>query len=303
MSIRFSIAKFIVKLSGYKKIFALPHDELLTKMEKINGKRGFKIPKDRHFIYGDVKVYDDKYHCLTIQKNEEKAKRAILFCYGGGMIIAPDKDDIKKGIAFGKDCNMDVWFPYYPLCTDHSIKDLYEMIFETYKKMIDVYEAENITVLGYSSGGAIAIGLGLYNNYLGRPLPMPRRIIASSPGCCPNKPKQIEKMNVLNEKDVLLDSKFMESVHEFMEHGEKDIPEFMLSGYAGDFSNMPPIDFWYGSDEVLYAFADDFIDACKKAGVAYTLNIGKEMCHCYPMLKLFPEGKEANEAICRQICS
>ena len=56
---------------------------------------------------------------------------------------------------------------------------------------------------------------------------------------------------------------------------------------------MPPIHFWWGSDEVLYAEAPYYIESCKKAGVDHTVVVGEGMCHCYCMLDIFPEGKAA----------
>lgn len=301
MSIQYSIAKAALKLSGYKKIFGLPQDELVKKAEGYNKSRDFKLPTDHKFIYGDIPVCDGKYHCLTIQQSQARTKKAILFFFGGGMIIGPDGGDVATAAAFGMDCGMDVWFPYYPLCTKHCIMDTYEMIFDTYRKMTEIYGAENITNLGFSSGGMLAIGVCLYNNALGQPLPMPSKIIACSPGCCPSSEEQLVKMQELDKKDVMVGVGFMSSIRSLMEHGRKDVPEYMLTGTTGDFTGLPSIDFWYGSDEVLYACADAFAGACENASVPYTLTVGEGMCHCYPMVKWFPEGKQANAAICRHI--
>lgn len=301
MSVRYSIAKLGIKAAGLKKIFGLPMDELIEKAEGYNKNRDFHIPKDHKYVYGDVPVCGGRYHCLTIQQSEKRAERAILLFFGGGMIIGPDSGDVKGAAEFGRDCGMDVWFPYYPLCTKHCITETYDMIFDTYRKMVEVYGAENIVNLGFSSGGMLAIGVCLYNNALGRPLPMPRKIVACSPGCCPSTQKQLDEMKRLSAKDIMIDVKFMDSVRAVMEHGRDDVPEYMLTGTTGDFAGLPEIDFWYGSDEVLYACAEAFIDACDRAGVAHTLTVGEGMCHCYPMVKLFPEGKAANAEICRRI--
>lgn len=303
MSLRYSIAKAILKMTGIKKIFGLPQDELVKKAEGYNKDREFKIPNDKKFIYGDIPVCGGKYHCLTIQQNKARKTKAILFFFGGGMIIGPDGGDVKTAAQFGVDSGRDVWFPYYPLCTKHSITETYEMVFDTYRKMVEVYGAENIVNLGFSSGGALAIGVCVHNNALGRPIPMPERIVACSPGCCPGSDEQLRKMQALNEKDIMVDVKFMANVRILMEHDNKDVPEYMISGTAGNFEGLPPIDFWYGSDEVLYACADDFKKACRDAAVPYTMTVGEGMCHCYPMVKLFPEGKRANEEICRRIKS
>ena len=301
MSIRYKIAKSILRILGFKRIFRLPVDELIEKAEHLNKNRHFKIPKNHKYIYGDIPIMDGKYHCLSIQREMQRSEKAILFFFGGGMIIGPDEGDVSCAGQYGADCNMDVWFPYYPLCTQNGISETYQMVFETYRKMVKVYGAENISLLGFSSGAALAIGICLYNNTLEHPLPMPHRIIACSPGCCPDSEVQLQKMKELNAKDIMVDAAFMENVRTIMRHGE-DVPEYMLSGTLGDFKGLPEIHFWYGSDEILYACAENFIKACKENHVNYTLNVGKGMCHCYPMVSFFPEGKSAHNEICKVIC-
>lgn len=165
----------------------------------------------------------------------------------------------------------------------NSILETYKMVFDTYRKMVAVYGAENITLLGFSSGAALAIGVCLYNKTLDCPLPMPHRIVACSPGCCPDSDEQLNKMRELNAKDIMVDVDFMENARTLMQNGES-VPDYMISGTLGDFKGLPDIHFWYGSDEVLYACAENFVKACKEGDVSYTLNVWKGMCHCYQVV-------------------
>ena len=79
----------------------------------------------------------------------------------------------------------------------------------SYQKMVEVYGADNITLLGFSSGAALAISICLYNNTLEFPLPVPHRIIACSPGCCSDSEAQLKKMKELNAKDIMVDTAFI----------------------------------------------------------------------------------------------
>lgn len=108
-------------------------------------------------------------------------------------------------------------------------------------------------------------------------------------------------MKELNAKDIMVDVAFMENVRTLMQHGES-VPDYMLSGTLGIFKGLPDIHFWYGSDEVLYACAENYVKACKAKNVTYTLNMGEGMCHCYPMVSFFPEGKSAHKEIRQKIC-
>ena len=286
---------FILKMSDIKKMFSLPTEELLQKAQKMNRKRCFKMPKDRRYSYEDI-VFLDQYHCLKIRSKEEGAKKAVLFLYGGGMIFGPDNGDIKFACDIVEQTKSDIWFPFYPLCIENSIDVLYNMIFEVFKRMVHEYGAENISLLGFSSGAALSIGLCLYNHKQSEPLPMPRSVIACSPGSVPLSAEENAKMKDLSEKDIMIDSVFMPHMRDIMTHG-KDVPEYMLSGIRGDFTDMPELHFYYGTDEVLYAEADYFEKACKEYGVTYHMHIGKGMCHCYPMIPFCPESKKARREI------
>ncbi len=121
-SLQYRLMAGVVRLSGIKKMFVLPEDELLKKIRKLNQKRNFHIPNNQKAIYGD-RVILERYHCLTIQTEKAPKKKAVLFFFGGGMCIGPDQGDVNQAVTIAKQTDSDVWFPYYPLCTDHPISE------------------------------------------------------------------------------------------------------------------------------------------------------------------------------------
>ncbi len=295
MSIRFQIASALVKASGMKKLFALPQDELLEKAGKLNQKRDFQIPTRKQFRYTEKKILG-KYHCLKVETQPVSSKRALLFFFGGGYVIGPDDGDVKLAEKFGKASERDVWFPYYPLCTDHCVKEAFAMAYETYRQMLQEYAPQDIAFVGFSSGAALALGVCLHNNAQPQPLPMPGLVIASSPGSVPFSDEERQRMEQLFPKDILVDAVFMTTVRKIMEHGQQ-VPDYMLSGIQGDFTNFPLTHFYYGSNEVLYAEAPYFAKAFEKYGAICQFHIGKGLCHCYPSFDLYPEGKQAQQEI------
>lgn len=284
----------MIRMSGFKKILSSPTAELLQKAKTINQRHRFKVPKDKKHCYEDI-LFCDRFHCLKIGLHPKKAQKAVLFLYGG-MIFSPSRYDLKLAASFGEQSDLNVWFPNYPLCIDYSIDVLYQMIFEVYGKMVKEYGADNISILGFSSGAALSIGLCLYNHLQKNSLPMPRLVIACSPGCVPLSKEEKEKMQALSPKDIMVDAAFMSQMKDIMTHG-KDVPTYMLSGVCGDFTGMPVIHFYYGTDEVLYSEADFFEKACKKYDVVCHMHIGIGMFHCYPMFHYFPEGQKAYREI------
>ena len=306
MSLTYKIASTIVRMVGVKKMFLKNKEEMLEYAKKENAKAVFDLDKAKkraerknyYLIDRDVMGY----RLLTYQKNQSPADGAVLYFFGGGMITMPDKLDFALAERIMEQTGKDVWFLFYPLCSeDVQINKTYEVSFEAYKLMTETYKAKNISVLGFSSGACLAIGIFLHNNAIGRPIKMAGKIISVSPGGIPDvrleENKDIwEKVNALNHKDVIIDPTYIKTAREITK-GDADIPEYMLDGTVGDFTDFPKTYFYYGENEYLYAFADEFKKAMEKYKAPYEIIVGKGMCHCYPLLRFFREGREAQDEI------
>ena len=209
MSAIASLLRGVYKLSGAKKAFALPEDKLLKAIERANRGRGFFMPSDGKAHYEKKMI--NGFPCLVVRSPEKPARRAILFFFGGGMVIGPDKGDaaILRKLCYKTDS--DVWFPIYPLCTEHCITESYDMVYECYRQMVKLY-GNNVSTCGFSSGAALALGIAAHNNALGAPLPMPKHIVAVAPGEVPWNDSEKARMQALNPSDVAIDYALWQSV-------------------------------------------------------------------------------------------
>lgn len=290
MSFFASLLRAAYKLSGAKKSFALPEDELLKEIEKQNRSRGVFTPADHKACYETITVQG--FPCLIVRNAPQPSERAILYFFGGGMVIGPDKGDLPVMRKLARETGCDVWFPFYPLCTEHCITETYAMVYECYRQMIALYGGGNVSTCGFSSGGALALGIAAHNNAQAEPLPQPRHIVAVSPGEVPWNDAERARMEALNDKDVAIDVAFMVKVEKFMRHGQENVPDYMISGSRGNFTGVGDIHFFYSADEVLYGALPDFTAACERANVPHTAFARPGMVHCYCMLPMFPEAKE-----------
>lgn len=294
MSLTYKIASTTVRLAGVKKMFLKNKEEMLEYAKKENAKAVFdlykakKRAKRKKYYLIARKVMG--YRLLSYQKNEDPAEGAVLYFFGGGMITPPDKLDFALAERIMEQTGKDLWFLFYPLCSeDLKVDKTYEVCFETYRLMTETYKAENISVLGFSSGAGLALGIFLHNNALGRPLPMAGKIISVSPGGLPDvsleENKEVwEKLNALNHKDIMIEPTYFKTAREIVK-GDEDLPEYMLDGTKGDFSDFPKTYFYYGGNECLYAFAEYFKKAMEKYKAPYKIIVGEGMCHCYPLLR------------------
>ena len=153
MSIFASILRAVYRLSGVKKSFTLPENELRKEIEKQNRHRGVFTPTDHKAYYETITV--NGFPCLIVRENPNPSKRAILYFFGGGMVIGPDKGDLPVMRKLCRETGCDVWFPFYPLCMEHCITETYEMVYECYRRMLELYGGGNVSTSGFSSGGAL----------------------------------------------------------------------------------------------------------------------------------------------------
>ena len=212
MSIFASILRMAYKLSGAKKAFALPEDALQKEIEKQNRHRGVFTPTDRKAYYETITV--NGFPCLIVRERPKPSERAILYFFGGGMVIGPDKGDLPVMRKLCRETGCDVWFPFYPLCMKHCITETYAMVYECYRKMIEMYGGGNVSTCGFSSGGALALGIAAHNNAQPEPLPRPRHIVAVSPGEVRRKViyhlYKLPQVTISNEKVLLHDGETFE---------------------------------------------------------------------------------------------
>ena len=279
-----------IKMSGMKKKYSLPEEKFLEAARKMNESRGFYMPKNTKAVYKEHIVMNRQ--VLLVQKEEAPSKRAILYFFGGGMLIGPDKGDVDVVVTLMEKTGCDIWFPMYPLCTDCCITESYDMVYECYRQMIEIYGAGNVSTCGFSSGGALALGIAAHNNVQKDKLPMPRHIVAVSPGEVPWNDAEREIMIKNDPTDVEVGFELMEKAEKFMLHGNPDVPDYMIHISKGDFTGASDIHFYWSEDEVLYGAKQNFINACEKYGVSYTVKSRPGMIHCYPMLPYFKEAKE-----------
>lgn len=288
MSVKYKIIRWFLKTTGFKNRGTMSADEIIALKKEKNAKVGIPKLKDATMQIMQIDVCGFPVLKMT---HRGKAENANLFITGGGMVSAPQPGMVKRALRFAKETGLDVYFPYYPLCTDYPLTKAYEMILATYQTMLTEYDADNISLLGGSSGGNLALGMIAYMNATGSTLPKPGYLVALSPGACAVTEAEEKHINELDEKDFLVSASYIRTAAEVMRHGSDDVPDYMIFLQNGDYTGCPKTTFFYGTDEVLYALAPSFDAAMNRYGVPHEMIVGEGMFHCYPLFPIVKEGK------------
>ncbi len=233
MTLKYEILKRLVRAANIKKMWSgMSTEELLENRRRQNAKNRIPALHDDAFEISRVEVMG----CPVLKLiHTERTDRANLFLIGGGMISAPRPGAVRKALRFARETGMDVYVPYYPLCTDYPLTKAYEMIHETYRVMLEDYAAGHISVLGTSSGGNLALGMVPFINDGHGDTPMPGYIMAISPGTCADTDEEWRRMQALDRLDVAIPAEYMKTAVEIMRHGDDGVPQYMIWLQKGDF--------------------------------------------------------------------
>ena len=117
----YRLTKKVVKAMNMKGSLVGTKEEVLAKAAKMNAKnRHFSMPTDNKAHYTDHMI-QGQYHCLEINIEKKRRRNAVLFVFGGGMILGSDSGDVGLSRKIGRITGSDVWFPYYPMCHEHDM--------------------------------------------------------------------------------------------------------------------------------------------------------------------------------------
>ena len=289
MSAKYTLLKVIAKILRLQNMMKKPYSQL---QKKFKTQTAYPVIPECIEEDLDFSTFKVGVNPVLQVKHKEPAEQVCIYLIGGGMLKYPKKDEVKEQIKLARLTGRDMVLPYYPLVPDNSILDVYEMLYQLYKKLIAEYEHENIAIAGGSSGGNLALGLISYINEKGEGIPMPGKIYAASPGTMIYTEEEKRKAKILDGRDLVMSIIALENIQAGMENG-REVPEYMRYLQRGDYTGLKEAYLIFGGDEVFSAAADTIAEQMRKFGVDVRLEIGEGMYHMYSMMPLVPEAKKA----------
>ena len=289
MSAKYTLLKVIAKILRLQNMMKKPYSQL---QKKFKTQTAYPVIPECIEEDLDFSTFKVGVNPVLHIKHKAPAEQVCIYLIGGGMLKYPKKDEVKEQIKLARLTGRDMVLPYYPLVPDNSILDVYEMLYQLYKKLIEEYEHENIAIAGGSSGGNLALGLISYINEKGEGIPMPGKIYAASPGTMIYTEEEKRKAKILDGRDLIMSTIALENIQAGMENG-REVPEYMSYLQRGDYTGLKEAYLIFGGDEVFSAAADTIAEQMRKFGVDVRLEIGEGMYHMYSMMPLVPEAKKA----------
>lgn len=281
----------VFRLLPVKKIMASPTEK--TQRIFRLAYKGENIPKlhDGAMTIKRMKIADSS---VLYYKLKQPTDRLAIYLVGGGMLKYPQPVQAEELIGLAKEWNSDILMPYYPIIfTGSTLPDVYAMLYALYKKVLRRYKPQNITFVGGSSGGNLAIGLTSYINEMGEGLPQPGKIYAGSPGTLLLTDEERMLAYKQEETDVVMSVKALYTIWDGMTGG-KDVPAYMKYLQLGDYTGVRDVYMSFGGDEVFLAGAESIKKRLEEFGAHVTLEIGAGMYHSYAMMMFVADAAEGH---------
>ena len=222
---------------------------------------------------------------ITFGTKEDSAY-TVLYTHGGGYTEEIQLFHMQFCKRLAERLKAYVLVPIYPLAPNHIWKETYDLLTALYKEMLAEKKNE-ITFMGDSAGGGLAIAFCQYLKTIG--LPQPDHLIGLSPwvDIC-MEDTDYEPYRPL---DPLLDVTGLQTYAKAWAGG-LDLRDPKLSPTFGDNHGLPGTLLITGTREILYPDICKFYEKMRRDGVDVDLVVAEGMNHVYPLYGL-PESKNA----------
>ena len=226
----------------------------------------------------------------AIPKNCDQTQVALC-THGGGYVTGSMFTHRKVFAHIAKAVGCRALIIDYRRAPEHTHPSQVEDGLFAYKYLLDEgYEPNKIFLTGDSAGGALATSIMLKAKDVG--LPLPSCSIPLSPWYDPQGMGSTLESNA--HKDALVQKEVLLNMAQtFLGDSPNDDPYANL--LKADLSGLPPIYIQVGADETLLDDSIRFEILAKQHGVDITLEIFKDMQHCFHLLA--GRAIEADDAI------
>lgn len=257
---------------------------------------------DRWAVYPKETLVLEELFCEVpvqwIQHQSQETEKIALFIHGGGFFLEMPRFHGAFLARLINHCAMKAVMPFYRLAPEHPFPAAVDDIISVYRSLIHQgYNPDNITVIGDSAGGNLA--LVLLQQALKEGLPQPACAVLISPVTdLSNSAIDVDHPNI--KKDPMFNQHTVDHVSKLLFSNQNNQPDDpRASPLRGDFTGLCPLLFFAGSSEILLDHSTLATEKAKSSGVKAECHVWPGMPHTFPLFPawILPEAKHAIEDI------
>lgn len=286
-SIRSKLIYFALKISGLKSFLA--RQTKVDLIRKISGKPlpPNKLPKNIGITCQSIQGNN----VFTIKHKINSSQKSIIYLHGGAFVISFTRLHWKFMFKLVEETQCTIVAPDYPLSPEYSYKERFALLIPLYENLTKTVSAENIIIMGDSSGGNLTLALAQKIKL--DQLPIPSQIILLSPwlDVSMSNPEILE----VDKKDPLISAKGSDVISK-THAGDLSLKHFLISPLYGDLKGIGKISIFTGTYDLLNPDAKKLKTKAEAEGADFHYYEYKNMIHVWILFPM-PEAKIATRQI------
>lgn len=284
--------KLLFSQSNKKSFSSIENAQQFIKQRGTENIHPYVIGEDVNLL-SDLKeqTFEDM-QVFILNDQKSSSQMVILYIHGGAWTNQPLNLHWLFMDKMAQALNAKVIAPIYPKVPHFSYQDTYPKMLSLYKEILASIESSNqLTIIGDSAGGNIALGLIQLLKRDG--LPQPQDIMLLS--ACVDMSLENPLIQEYEENDPMLASEGMEVITKIWA-ADKALKDPIISPIYGDFQGVGKITHFIGSHESLYPDAIQFDEKLTEQGVAINTFVYPKMNHVFVVMPI-PEAVDAQQKI------
>lgn len=284
--------KLLFSQSNKKSFSSIENAQQFIKQRGTENIYPYVIGEDVNLLSALKEQTFEDMQVFILNDQKSSSQMVILYIHGGAWTNQPLNLHWLFMDKMAQALNAKVIAPIYPKVPHFSYQDTYPKMLSLYKEILVSIESSNqLTIIGDSAGGNIALGLIQLLKRDG--LPQPQDIILLS--ACVDMSLENPLIQEYEENDPMLASEGMEVITKIWA-ADKALKDPIISPIYGDFQGVGKITHFIGSHESLYPDAIQFDEKLTKQGVAINTFVYPKMNHVFVVMPI-PEAVDAQQKI------
>ncbi len=224
-------------------------------------------------------------------KHDAQSGKHVIYLHGGGYVnsFASQQWNFMCRLIDALDCT--VTAPNYPHAPEYYVNDVFDFLLPLYDEVAGAAGAQNVTVMGDSSGGGISLALAQLLREKGRD--QPANVIMLSPWL--DASLSHPELPAFNKIDPFLDIEGLKYAASAYVRNV-DPTNYLCSPVFGSLKDLAPLSLFIGTRDILLPDCRKLHDRAKEEGVKLNYREYDAMLHDWMLISL-PESKQALKEI------
>ena len=286
----------VMTLRGAKRVFSSAEAMQRKLARQSAGRPPRSTPPARLSKTVDIRVLEIAgWTVYEIGPKGKTPPRRALYLHGGCYVFEIALQHWLFVAKLAVETNTRFLVPIYPLAPAETADIIVPKATDLAARLIDEVGSENMSVLGDSAGGGMALAVAM--QLRDRGIPAPHSTVLISPWLdITGTDPQLAVIAPLDPWLAVPGSHFAGGVY----RGTLSETDPLVSPLYGDLDGLGSLTMFSGTRDILNADATKFLSLARAAGIAIDYHEVPNMIHVFPILPI-PEGTAARAVVARSM--